>query len=90
MKHIKLFEQFISERERTQEERERLAAKGWAQEDGSYPIEDEHDLRNAIQAYGRSKDQAKTAKHIVKRAKRLGLEELVPQTKDFQQSLKSK
>ena len=40
-------------------------------------------------AYGRAKDQSRTAKFIVKRAKALGAEDLIPDTDDFQKSLKA-
>ena len=46
------------------------------------------DLKNAIMAYGRAKDQAKAAKFIAKRAKALGAEDLIPDSEDFQKSLK--
>ena len=70
------------------EQRMELADKGFALSDGSYPIKDLKDLKNAIMAYGRAKDQARTAKFIVKRAKALGAEDLIPDTEDFQKSLK--
>ena len=88
MNHVKLFGQFILEREYSTEEREDLARKGFAQEDGSFPIVDKEDLKNAIQAYGRSKNQQLTAKHIAKRAISLGLDELIPDSDDFLKSLK--
>jgi hypothetical protein len=69
------------------EERKELADKGFALSDGSFPIKDLKDLKNAIQAYGRAKDQARAAKFIVKRAKALGAEDLIPDTEDFQKSL---
>jgi len=72
----------------TDEERMELADKGFALSDGSYPIKDLKDLKNAIMAYGRAKDQARTAKFIAKRAKALGAEDLVPDSEDFQKSLK--
>lgn len=71
------------------EERMELAKKGLALDDGSFPIKDLADLKNAIQAYGRAKDQAAAAKFIAKRAKALGAEDLIPDTKDFQKSLKN-
>ena len=63
------------------EEREKLAEKGMALPDGSYPIRNENDLRNAIRAYGRSKPQGrvKVRKHITKRARALRKEYLIPQ-----------
>lgn len=65
-------------REYSQEERERLAKKGHALPDGSYPIVDREDLENAIQAIGRAKDPEAAKRHIKKRARALGLEELIP------------
>jgi len=70
------------------EERMELAKKGLALDDGSFPIKDLADLKNAIQAYGRAKDQSKAAKFIVKRAKALGADDLIPDTEDFQKALK--
>jgi hypothetical protein len=63
------------------EEREELSKKGQALPDGSYPIRNESDLKNAIQAYGRSnpEDRAKVRTHIRKRARALGGEELIPE-----------
>jgi len=55
-----------------------MAERGYALPDGSYPIKDEADLRNAIQAYGRAKDKEAAKAHIMKRAMSLGLEELIP------------
>lgn len=62
--------------------RKRLAKQGKALPDGSFPIRHESDLKNAIQSYGRSKpgDRSMVKKHIVKRAKELGLERLIPET----------
>ena len=70
------------------EQRKEMAAKGFALADGSFPIANLEDLKNAIMAYGRAKDQAKAAKFIVKRAKALGAEDLIPDSDDFQKSLK--
>lgn len=66
-------------REFSQEERERLAEKGHALPDGSFPIVTREDLENAIQAIGRAKDPDKAKRHIKKRARGLGLEELIPE-----------
>lgn len=70
------------------EQRKEMASKGLALPDGSFPIKNLEDLKNAIQAYGRAKDQAKAAKFIAKRAKALGAEDLIPDTEDFQKALK--
>jgi hypothetical protein len=65
----------------TEEERTKLADEGLALPDGSYPIRNEDDLRNAIRAYGRSnpKDRYKVRKHITKRARALKKNDLVPE-----------
>ena len=60
------------------DQREEMAKEGMALPDGSYPIRDEADLRNAIQAYGRAKDKEKAKRHIMKRAMDLGKEDLIP------------
>ena len=70
------------------EQRKEMAAKGLALPDGSFPIKTVEDLKNAIQAYGRAKDQAAAAKFIAKRAKALNAEDLIPDTADFQKALK--
>ena len=62
----------------SEESRMDMAKKGDALPDGSYPIKDESDLRNAIQAFGRAKDKDAAKAHIMKRAMDLGLEELIP------------
>jgi hypothetical protein len=61
--------------------REKLASEGKALPDGSYPIRNEEDLKNAIQAYGRSKPGKRAAvrRHIIKKARALGKSELVPE-----------
>lgn len=93
MKHINTFESFlgeISERAFSSEERKKLADKGFALPDGSYPIGDEADLKNAIRALGRAKDTHKVALHIEARAKALGKENLIPTTDKFRAALKGK
>jgi hypothetical protein len=60
-------------------ERKRLADEGNAMPDGSYPIANEEDLRNAIQAIGRAKDPDAVKAHIKKRARALGKEDLIPE-----------
>jgi phage protein U len=60
--------------------RDRLAAKRQANPDGSFPIETVGDLQNAIQAYGRAKDKPKTRALIMRMAKKLGREDLIPES----------
>ena len=56
-----------------------MAEEGMALPDGSFPIKDRADLENAIQAHGRAKDIEKAKRHIKKRAKELGLEDMIPE-----------
>jgi hypothetical protein len=60
------------------DQRDELAKEGKAMKDGSYPIDSEQDLRNAVQAYGRASDKPATKAHIMKRARAMGLDELIP------------
>lgn len=62
----------------TDEQRESMSKEGSAMSDGSYPIASESDLRNAVQAFGRAKDKDKAKRHIMKRARELKLESLIP------------
>lgn len=60
------------------DKRDKMAKKGTALPDGSYPIENAADLKNAIKAVGRAKDPSAAKAHIKKRAKALGLTNLIP------------
>lgn len=62
-----------------QEERDRLAKEGKALPDGSFPIANLDDLRNAIQAIGRASDPDAAKALIKKRARELGHPELIPE-----------
>lgn len=62
----------------SEDARSAMARSGHAMPDGSFPIKDEEDLRNAIQAYGRAKDKNAAKAHIMKRAMKLGKEDLIP------------
>lgn len=61
------------------ETRKRMAGNGQAMPDGSFPIADEQDLRNAIQSIGRASDPDAAKAHIKKRAQALGKTNLLPQ-----------
>lgn len=63
----------------TRTRRTEYAKRGWALPDGSFPIRDVGDLRNAIQSYGLGKNKERTRKHIIKRARQLGRLDLVPE-----------
>ena len=80
----------LFEKEYSTEQRKEMASKGLALPDGSFPIKDIKDLKNAILSYGRSTDHSEVAKFIAKRAKALGAEDLIPDTENFQKALKEK
>jgi hypothetical protein len=65
-------------RERSMETRQNLAESGAAMPDGSYPIVTGEDLRNAIQSVGRAKDYDKAKAHIMRRARELGMIDMLP------------
>lgn len=58
----------------------RAAGAGERKGIGGYPIKNEQDLKNAIQAFGRAKpeDRARTKAHIISAANKLGLSKLIP------------
>lgn len=64
----------------TRKVREKLAGEGKALKDGSFPIRDVGDLKNAIHAYGRSKPGKRglVRRHIMKRARQLDKADLIP------------
>lgn len=66
----------------TEEQRKALAEEGKALKDGSYPIRNKADLKNAIRAIGRANKAKRAAvkKHILKRAKALGATKFIPET----------
>lgn len=66
-------------REVDDEERDKLAKEGHAMPDGSFPIANIDDLKNAIQAIGRADDPEAVKAHIKRRASELGAPELVPE-----------
>ena len=72
----------VAAAEFTQSQRERLAKKGHALEDGSFPIRNKSDLKNAIKSWGLAKksNKAKAKKFIKLRAKQLNASELLPST----------
>lgn len=59
--------------------RERMAREGTAMRDGSFPIANETDLRNAIQSVGRAGNYDAARRHIIRRARALSLTQLLPE-----------
>lgn len=69
----------LSNRTFSTERREKLADKGQAMPDGSFPIPDVDALRRAIQSFGRGKgDKVALKAHIKRRARALGHAEMIP------------
>jgi len=67
--------------------RRRMAESGEAMPDGSFPIANRADLRNAIQSVGRASNYEAARRHIISRARALGAEEMLPE--DWKKSEKS-
>lgn len=61
------------------EERRKLAHEGKALPDGSFPIRNRQDLRDAIQSFGRAKDRGEAKRWIKKRARELHAEKELPE-----------
>src|SRR5689334_20561614 len=59
-------------------EREQLSKKKEAMPDGSFPIRNEQDLKDAIRSVGRASNPAAAKAWIKKRAKALGCEGCLP------------
>lgn len=81
----------LLERMFSTEQREKMATRGMAMPDGSFPIQTVEDLKNAIQAVGRAKNTAAARAHIIKRARALKKTDLLPEdwpgsTKELQES----
>lgn len=58
--------------------RRRMAGAGTAMPDGSFPIANRQDLLNAIQSVGRASNYDAARRHIISRARTLGLVNLLP------------
>lgn len=62
----------------TTRQRKNLTKKKMAMPDGSYPIRNRSDLRNAISSYGRAKNKRAVKTWIIRRAKELDSTDLIP------------
>lgn len=60
------------------QDREQMAKSGEAMPDGSFPITNREDLKNAVQSIGRAKDPAAAKKHIMARAQEMGMMDMLP------------
>ena len=69
----------MSKRDYSAASRRRMAESGEAMRDGSFPIANEADLRNAIQSVGRAADYDAARRHIIRRARALGMTDILPE-----------
>jgi hypothetical protein len=76
---VKCSNDTMGKRDYSSHSRERMATEGTAMPDGSFPIANETDLRNAIQSVGRAKDYNAAKQHIMRRARALGLTDKLPE-----------
>lgn len=72
-------DEMMEKRDYSPKQRRAMASRGQAMPDGSFPIADEADLRNAIQSVGRADNYEAARRHIVRRARALGLVEILPE-----------
>lgn len=77
---VVIYKSRVDKRKFSTEERKALAESGKALSDGSFPIVNTSDLRNAISSFGRAAGKARARKHIIKRARALGATEMLPET----------
>ena len=73
------FDNSFAKRDYSTVSRRRMAESGAAMPDGSFPIANETDLRNAIQSVGRASNYEAARRHIIRRARTLGLTSLLPE-----------
>lgn len=69
----------LFKRDYSSESRRQMAASGQAMPDGSFPIANRTDLRNAIQSVGRASNYAAARRHIIRRARALGASDMLPE-----------
>jgi hypothetical protein len=60
------------------QERRKLAEQGKALPDGSFPIRNRDDLKDAIQSFGRASDKDEAKRWIKRRARELKAEDELP------------
>ena len=77
----------VEKRDYSTDARRRMAESGEAMPDGSFPIANRADLRNAIQSVGRASNYEAARRHIISRARALGAEGMLPE--DWRGSKKS-
>lgn len=76
------FNEIEGRKDYSADDRKKLAKSGHAMPDGSFPIEDEDDLHNAVKLAGNASNPAAAKAHIKKRAKAMGKTDAIPDTWD--------
>lgn len=69
----------VAKRDYPKDVRDQMAASGQAMPDGSFPIRDRVDLRDAIQSIGRAGNRAAAIAHITARARALDATDMLPE-----------
>ena len=69
----------MDKRDYSMDARRAMAESGMAMPDGSFPIANGGDLQNAIQSVGRAANYAAAKEHIIRRARALGMMEMLPE-----------
>ena len=67
-----------AKRDYSDDARADMADNGQALPSGGFPIKTKKDVENAVQAFGRAKNKAKTKAHIIARAKAVGATDMLP------------
>ena len=70
----------LEKKDYSAEQRRTMARSGAAMKDGSFPIANGADLANAIRLYGHAHDPAAAKRHIISRARSLGLVSHLPES----------
>lgn len=74
-----MYDSSVGKKDYSTASRESMAESGNAMPDGSFPIANEADLRNAIQSVGRAKNYNAAKQHITRRAKELDMLAMLPE-----------
>jgi len=74
-------------RDYNSQERQRMAEMGQAMPDGSFPIKTRVDLSNAIQSVGRAANYEAARRHIIRRARAMGMVDMLPEDWNVKKSL---
>lgn len=72
------YQDMMQKRDFSQDQRDKLAQKGKAMPDGSFPIVNTSDLKNAVHALGRANNPEAVKRHIIDRARALNALSALP------------